>query len=520
MGLSSRFKPPNAFRCPLEDAHEGVKLPFTGYRAPEESSEHHPGPGTFVDGVVRRVQETFERSVEDFLLHARCTPRPRRFRRALEKLVQKDCCCVRHVEDRINLGGGDRDQEIATRQLNVEETVILSTEEQPQDSVRSRGSCREFLGSHGESDEPLLVLRINSRGGHEEGDVAARFFESIDNPRLPKNIKAVHRPTSRDVSKRTRFYEDEILDVEIPHNPGDGADVPLVLRLDENYADSVHVGKAVEPNRKISLWCEPFRLMRLALKIGYNGRAFHGSQRQPRSRTVEGECINALAKAGIIGDPREAFFRTASRTDRGVSAVGNVIAFNTTYRLRAAIGAFNDRAKDVWAWAGLTVPSGFLPRQAIERWYRYYLLEDLDLDRLRRAAPLFQGVHDFRSYTPERITGTRTVRQVEVKRDRGVLVVDIRAPSFARGMVRRIVRAIVAYAKGEASLARIRESLGGTPVNLGAMPPECLVLMDVRYAIPFNTILMPRVRDEWRQIWRDAVFHLRLVQALGGTRPY
>src|SRR5256886_6833422 len=82
--------------------------------------------------------------------------------------------------------------------------------------------------------------------------------------------------------------------------------------------------------------------MRIALKIAYDGRAFFGHQRQPDRRTVEGECITALRSAKIMRDPTEAFFRSASRTDRGVSAVGNVIAFEASLGPDAVLAAFND----------------------------------------------------------------------------------------------------------------------------------------------------------------------------------
>src|SRR3972149_2640718 len=133
--------------------------------------------------------------------------------------------------------------------------------------------------------------------------------------------------------------------------------------------------------------------VRVALKIAYDGRSFYGHQRQPVHRTVEGECLRALRAAGILRDPGEASFRSASRTDRGVSAIGNVIGFESALAPRAAIGAFNDRARDVWAWAVAAVPEGFHPRHAVERWYRYHLLDDLDLPRLQAAAREGVGAH-------------------------------------------------------------------------------------------------------------------------------
>src|SRR5438309_9006370 len=141
--------------------------------------------------------------------------------------------------------------------------------------------------------------------------------------------------------------------------------------------------------------------MRVALKIAYDGRAFFGHQRQPDRRTVEGECITALRSAKIMRDPTEAFFRSASRTDRGVSAVGNVIAFEASLGPDAVLGAFNDKARDVWAWAFAPVPASFHPRHAIERWYRYVLLEDVAERNLQAAARLFVGTHDFRAFCSE-----------------------------------------------------------------------------------------------------------------------
>ena len=94
--------------------------------------------------------------------------------------------------------------------------------------------------------------------------------------------------------------------------------------------------------------------MRVALKIAYDGTRFHGYARQPNVRTVEGEILHSLRRAKLLDDPRAARFEGASRTDRGVSALGNVIAFDSRLGPKAA-GAFNAEAEDVVAWAGAVV---------------------------------------------------------------------------------------------------------------------------------------------------------------------
>jgi tRNA pseudouridine38-40 synthase len=251
--------------------------------------------------------------------------------------------------------------------------------------------------------------------------------------------------------------------------------------------------------------------MRVALKIAYLGDAFFGHQRQPDVRTVEGECLRALKAANVLRDLSTAFFRSASRTDRGVSAVGNVIAFDTDLPPEAVVRAFNGRARGVWAWAVASVPPGFHPRHAIERWYRYHLLEPSPLRALRRAAAVFEGDHDMSSFTSDPPSGSLRINRVDVAREKGITVIDVRAPAFRRGMVRRIVAAMMAHARGDAPLATIRTTLRGERRDFGLASPEPLVLMDVRYAVPFRIVPESKAFDDWRRIGTDARLRLLLL---------
>ena len=259
--------------------------------------------------------------------------------------------------------------------------------------------------------------------------------------------------------------------------------------------------------------------MRVALKIAYDGRDFHGHQRQPVDRTVEGECLTALKAARILTDPREAFFRSASRTDRGVSAVGNVIAFNTTLPPEAALGAFNDKARQVWAWAVAEVPADFHPRHAEQRWYRYRLLDPAPLASLRAAARCFVGEHDLRWFTSDPPPGPWRIDSVDVSEDAGTAVIDVRAPSFRRGMIRRIVAAMLGHGQGEVSLDSLRASLRGERHDFGMVPAAPLTLMDVRYDVGFRTVLKPKVADEWTELERDLFLRQKLFAAIREAVP-
>jgi tRNA pseudouridine38-40 synthase len=254
--------------------------------------------------------------------------------------------------------------------------------------------------------------------------------------------------------------------------------------------------------------------MRVALKIAYDGAAFFGHQRQPDRRTAEGECLTALRLGNVLQDPHESFFRSASRTDRGVSAVGNVIAFDSPLRADAVVGVFNNHAEDVWAWAYSDVPVGFHPRHAVERWYRYHLYKDLDLDVLREVGALFLGEHDFRSFTSEPKSARFALAGLDVSRDGNAIVVDVRALSFLRGMVRRIVAAMIAYAQGDVTFDRVRAALEGKPSDFGVAPAKPLFLMDVAYGFPFHVLRKRKALNEWRELRLDAALRLRWLQAI------
>src|SRR6266705_184265 len=237
---------------------------------------------------------------------------------------------------------------------------------------------------------------------------------------------------------------------------------------------------------------EIFLGMRVALKIAYDGSAFFGHQRQPDRRTVEGECLAALRAGKILRNPRESFFRSASRTDRGVSAVGNVIAFDAALRGDAVVGVFNDHAEGVWAWAYSEVPPAFHPRHAVECWYRYHLYDELSVDSLQEVGALFLGDRDFRSFTSEPPAGPFALNSLDVTRDADVIVV----------------------ARSDSALDAVQAALEGKRHDFGVAPAEPLFLMDVSYGFPFQVVRKGKALDEWHALRIDAALRVRWLRAI------
>jgi tRNA pseudouridine38-40 synthase len=259
-------------------------------------------------------------------------------------------------------------------------------------------------------------------------------------------------------------------------------------------------------------------MWRAAVKIAYDGRMFMGSQRQPDEYTVEGEVIRSLGKIGAIPSTTQSRFKSASRTDRGVSALGNVVAFDTCFEEKQLIQALNAVSKDVHFYALARVPQNFSPRRARGRWYRYFLPSTgLEKELVSEAATAFEGKHDFKRFckNDDRIT-TRTLEEVKVLPLGKYLVIDIRAREFLRNMIRRMVAAMESVGKGEATIAELKRALEGEDISFGLAPPENLCLMDIFYAFDFDAMCPPtllrKLGDAEEKAFLNLDFHRALLE--------
>lgn len=76
---------------------------------------------------------------------------------------------------------------------------------------------------------------------------------------------------------------------------------------------------------------KPGKKRKIAMLLAYCGAGYQGMQRNPGAITIEGELEQALFRAGAIsqcnfGDLRKVDWMRAARTDKGVSAVGQIVS--------------------------------------------------------------------------------------------------------------------------------------------------------------------------------------------------
>ncbi len=253
-----------------------------------------------------------------------------------------------------------------------------------------------------------------------------------------------------------------------------------------------------------------------AVKLAYDGRAFMGSQRQPGVRTVESESIEALKRIGAIESAAASRFRFASRTDRGVSALGNLMAFETSFERGALLRALNAASSDVMYYAWAEVPDAFSPRRARQRWYRYLLPSNgIDPEAAMEAAALFEGRHDFKCFCrPDGRSTVRTIDSFIVTEGDGVLIADVRGREFLRNMVRRMVAAIAEVGSGKASATEISAALDGAEGCFGLAPPEQLILMDVDHGLEFEVMHPSTLRRKVAAYRADAMARVEFIDGL------
>jgi tRNA pseudouridine38-40 synthase len=233
-------------------------------------------------------------------------------------------------------------------------------------------------------------------------------------------------------------------------------------------------------------------MTRWLIRFGYDGSGFAGWARQPGLRTVEGTLREGIPRTGVATTIEAAGLAVASRTDRGVSARGNALTLTSRLPASAVLRALNGIAPEIFFRAISEVPPEFSVRAATVRRYRYFEpAAGHRLGRWQRAAAKFRGEVDVRSFGRDLPVDRPTLRVVEEVRVRPLgtrwLQVDVRAPSFVWGMVRKIVAALRKVDAGQLALPQLEAALRGAErLTLPLAEPEGLVLWEVTYPVRWS----------------------------------
>ena len=248
---------------------------------------------------------------------------------------------------------------------------------------------------------------------------------------------------------------------------------------------------------------------KIVLIMEYNGTRYHGFQLQASLSTIQGETEKAMWK--LTGERSRVM--SASRTDAGVHARGQVVGFRTRslLPLPTFINGLNYYLpRDIAVKAAHRVDDSFnVRRSALSREYKYYILNSstrspiregfsyrvaglLDTEAMNQACQALIGKHDFASFATcigvEIRNTVRSVYRAEIERDGELVIFNMVASSFLPHQVRNTVGALIRVGLGRMSVDGFHSMTEARKPGLaGPTAPACgLCLMRVNYPYPWG----------------------------------
>ncbi len=244
----------------------------------------------------------------------------------------------------------------------------------------------------------------------------------------------------------------------------------------------------------------------IALKLRYDGSAYHGWQIQKKDITVAAVMENALEK--VFEEPIR--ITGCGRTDAGVHALRYCANFHTdsTIPVDKIPLALNSRLPaDVSVLQACEAPEDFNAIGSCrKKEYIYKILnsripdpflakrvcfwpQKLDMNLIERAAEAFEGTHDFRavrSVGTETKTTVRTVYSCRAQKEGDLITIAVCADGFLYNMCRAMVGTMVYAAYGKLLPEEIPELLekGDRRLTGPTMPPQGLYMNRVWYDDP------------------------------------
>lgn len=214
---------------------------------------------------------------------------------------------------------------------------------------------------------------------------------------------------------------------------------------------------------------------RILLKLAYFGWNFQGFAVQvTASNTIEHHLFNALDKLRLIESRQASNYQITGRTDRGVSALEQIISIDVRSRVhpdeqltqdgivseldycKMLNRAMPQQIKAI-AWRPLASSDYNARYDCIDRTYRYFFPRgNLDIDKMNEACTYLVGCHNFQNFSKrnktKKVAQTREIYSADVKVNAlnsdklcefDTLCLEIKGRSFLWHMVRKITSVLM-----------------------------------------------------------------------------
>lgn len=238
--------------------------------------------------------------------------------------------------------------------------------------------------------------------------------------------------------------------------------------------------------------------------IAYDGSRYNGWQKQGNTKdTIQGKLEKVLEKL----EGREVEVIGAGRTDAGVHALGQVanVKLESKINGETLLQYLNQYLpEDIAVLSVKEVPMRFHSRlNATEKTYLYRIYrseipnpfirkytvtitEELDIEKMRMAAELLIGEHDFKSFCSLKKSKKSTIRtlySITIEEIEEEIRISVRGNGFLYHMVRIIVGTLLEVGTGKKKPEEIEQILekGERQAAGKTAPAHGLFLKEVKY---------------------------------------
>lgn len=242
----------------------------------------------------------------------------------------------------------------------------------------------------------------------------------------------------------------------------------------------------------------------IKIVVEYDGTKYSGWQIQKNGTSIQGMLTNAIHQ--VCPDVYK--INGAGRTDAGVHAFGQVANFITesSIPVNKIPDAVNSLLpKDIVVREAEVVDKDFHPRfsakgkkymyivnnsntrSALDFYREYYFPYNLDYKKIKKAAEIFEGTHDFKGFmaSGSLVRDTiRTIHKIQVKkRDDGRIIFNFSGDGFLYNMVRILVGTLLDVGTGKIKVEDLEKIIKAKDRKLAGktVPAQGLYLVEVYY---------------------------------------
>ncbi|RMC05872.1 hypothetical protein DUI87_17415 [Hirundo rustica rustica] len=269
----------------------------------------------------------------------------------------------------------------------------------------------------------------------------------------------------------------------------------VVQRLEENGHPNKRLKSdadeedAEDQNKKL-----PKR--KIVLLMAYSGKGYHGMQRNVGSsqfKTIEDDLVSALVQSGCIPenhgeDMKKMSFQRCARTDKGVSAAGQIVSLKVRLiddilekinnhlpshirilGLKRVTGGFNSKNKCDARTYSYMLPTFAFAHKDHDVQEELYRLDRETLERVNKLLACYKGTHNFHNFTsqkgPRDPSAKRYIMEMYcgepfVRENVEFAVIQVKGQSFMMHQIRKMIGLVIAIVKGYAAESIMERSWG------------------------------------------------------------